>query len=83
MTQETKLPWSSLVEGDQVKSVKNGKFYTVESTMKMMDGYHLKLAGIAKPIVRPTPAEPAAIVRRGATGRAVDVWVDVLSSGGN
>jgi hypothetical protein len=78
---EIKLPWSSLVEGDQVKSVRNGKFYEVESTAKMMDGYHIKLTGIAKPIMRPTPAEPKAVVRRGATGRAVDVWVDVLSSG--
>jgi hypothetical protein len=47
----------------------------------MMDGYHIKLAGIVRPIVRPTPAEPQAVVRRGATGRAVDVWVEVLSSG--
>jgi hypothetical protein len=78
---EASLPWSSLVEGDQVKSVRNGKFYEVESTAKMMDGYHIKLTGIVKPIVRPTLAEPQAVVRRGATGRAVDVWIEVLSSG--
>lgn len=78
--QEIRLPWSSLVEGDQIKSVRNGKFYEVKSTIKMRDGYHIKLAGIAKPIVRPTPAHPQAIVHRGETGRAVDVWADVLSS---
>lgn len=80
MTEQT-IAWSLLAEGDQLKSLKNGKFYEVERAMKMADGVHIRLAGIAREIVRPTPAEPRATVRRGPTGKAVDVWVEVLSSG--
>jgi hypothetical protein len=81
VTEQT-IDWSLLTEGDQVKSVKNGRFYEVERTARMADGIHIRLAGVAREIVRPTPAEPRATVRRGPTGKAVDVWVEVLSSGG-
>lgn len=78
----TEILWNQLAEGDQLKSVRNGRFYAVERTAAMKDGIHVKLAGIAREIVRPTPAEPRATVRRGATGQAVDMFVTVLSSGG-
>lgn len=79
---EIELAWSLLAEGDQLKSVKNGKFYEVEQVRKMSDGVHIKLAGIAREIVRQDhPNDAKAIVRRGPTGNAVDVWVEVLSSG--
>jgi len=77
----TEIEWHELAEGDQLKSVKNGRFYEVTGVVALKDGHHITLSGIPKPIVRPTPAEPRAIVKRGATGRAVDLFI--LSSGGN
>ena len=84
---EREIPWSALVEGDQLKSIKNGKFYEVERVHQerhpaRAGQYRIKLAGIDKVVFRPTEAEPAAIVQRGETGKAVDVWIEVLSSGG-
>jgi hypothetical protein len=79
---EREIPWSALVEGDRLKSQKTGKFYEVEQVRKMADGYHIKVAGIAKEIVRHGgPGDTTCIVQRGPTGEAVDVWFEVLSSG--
>ena len=81
---ERRIPWWELVEGDQLKSVKTGKFYEVESVLALNTNptsYRIRLAGIKNPISRPTDAEPEAIVKRGPTGQAVDVWIEVLSSG--
>jgi hypothetical protein len=84
---EREISWSSLVEGDRLKSIKTGKFYEVERVYQerhpgRAGQYRIKLAGIDKVVFRPTEAEPTAIVQRGATGNAVDVWIEVLSSGG-
>jgi hypothetical protein len=76
----TEIEWHELAEGDQLKSVKNGRFYEVTGVIALKDGHHITLAGVPKPIVRPAPAEPRAFVKRGATGRAVDLFI--LSSGG-
>lgn len=76
------VEWSAVVAGDELKSVKNGKFYPVLGTTKVRDGYAIRvqLEGGPRTITRPTPAEPRAIVRRGETGKAVDVFVEVFSS---
>lgn len=76
------VEWSTVVAGDQLKSVKNGKFYLVLGTTKVKGGYAIQVQLEAGPrtITRPTPGEPRATVIRGETGKAVDVFVEVFSS---
>lgn len=75
--------WHEVVEGDLLKSVKTGKFYPVIGTLKGPEKYRISVLvdGVRRDIGRPTEAEPTAIVKRGATGKAVGVFVDVFSSG--
>jgi len=75
--------WHEVAEGDQLKSVRNGKFYPVRSTQKNKDGHRIVIALGAestRAITRPTAEEPTAFVKRGAVGAAVDVFVNVFSS---
>ena len=79
------IGWHEVAEGDALKSVKNGKFYPVLSTLKVRGGYRITIAlgpGRHTAITRPTPEEPSAFVKRGQAGAAVDIFVDVFSSGG-
>lgn len=82
MAPSKQVEWREVVAGDQLKSVKNGKFYEVLGTTKVQGGYaiRLQLEGGPRTVTRPTPAEPTAVVLRGETGRAVDVFVEVFSS---
>jgi len=78
------IGWHEVVEGDRIKSVKTGKFYEVDDTFKF--GKEFKISVRTGPdnavtITRPTEAEPTAFVKRGQTGKAVDVFVEVFSSG--
>lgn len=75
--------WHEVCEGDRLKSMKTGLFYEVEYVITLRDGKsrQIKLADIEKRITRPTEAEPTAFVKRGAAGKAVDIFVDVFSSG--
>jgi hypothetical protein len=77
------VSWHLVAEGDQVRSAKNGKFYPVLSVLKVRGGTRVVIqAGTTQvPIQRPTPQEPMAFVKRGAAGAAVDVFVNVFSSG--
>jgi len=81
---EQSISWRELAEGDHLKSAKTGVFWEVISVHAMRDGYKIgiRLGGKRALITRPTLAEPEAIVRRGQTGRAVDMFVNVFSSGG-
>jgi len=79
---EQEIGWHKLAEGDELKSRKNGRFYPVTKVLKVKAGYEITLAGVPNKIVRPNEAEPSAVVRRGATGQAVDEFVHVFSSGG-
>lgn len=76
------VEWREVVAGDQVKSVKNGKFYQVLGTTKVSGGYaiRIQLEDGPRTVTRPTPKEPRATVIRGGTGKAVDVFVEVFSS---
>lgn len=76
--------WHEVTEGDLLKSVKNGKFYEVEYVLTLRDKKtrQIKLKGIEKRITRPNPEEPSAFVKRGQAGAAVDMFVNVFSSGG-
>lgn len=84
----TETPWSQVVEGDLLRSPKNGKFYEVESVRPEAHYFasfkvtRIKLAGIGDAIFRPRDGELTAFVKRGATGNAVDTFIDVFSSGG-
>lgn len=82
--QVTERGWHEVAEGDHLKSLKNGRFYPVVKVLKVRKGYEitLKLPTGEVTITRPTADEPAAIVRRGGTGDAVDVLTHVFSSGG-
>lgn len=78
------IEWHEIAAGDEVKSRNNGKFYPVTGVIALKDGRRqvtLDLNGNIKAIVRPTPEEPRAIVRRGQSGKAVDLFVNVFSSG--
>ena len=77
--------WHEVAEGDQLKSVRNGKFYPVLRVQSVPGGgRRITIRAGEKPISvdRPSPAEPSAFVKRGAVGAAVDVFVNVFTSGG-
>ena len=76
------VEWREVVAGDQLRSVKTGKFFEVLGTTKVSGGYAIRvqLATGPKTITRPTAAEPTATVIRGETGKVVDVFVEVFSS---
>jgi len=79
------IGWHEVAEGDLLKSVKNGKFYPVVSVQKNRDGYRIAIQlnpQSVMAVTRPSAAEPSAFVKRGQAGAAVDVFVNVFSSGG-
>jgi hypothetical protein len=79
----TERGWHEVTEGDHLRSVKNGNFYPVVGILKVQRGKYqvvLLVAGKRQMITRPTPAEPTAWVKRGATGEAVDTITHVFSS---
>lgn len=76
------LDWHLVVEGDELRGA-NGKFYPVVRTLKVRRGLYeivVQLPTGPKVLTRPTEKDPAATVRRGATGQAVDQFVHVFSS---
>jgi hypothetical protein len=81
----TERGWHEVTEGDHLKSIKNSRFYPVVKVLKVRKGYEitLKLPTGEVTVTRPTAAEPAATVRRGGTGDAIDVLTHVFSSGGS
>lgn len=82
------VDWATVAEGDGLRS-RSGTFYRVVGTKrewKMGSATGKFLITVQLPIgpktlARPSPAEPRATVRRGATGKAVDQFVHVFSSG--
>ena len=70
MTEPEEIEWAHLAEGDQLKSVKNGKFYLVRRVQTIAGGkvkIELDIGsfhGSSKSIERPTVAEPKAWVIR-------------------
>lgn len=79
------IGWHLVVAGDQLRSRQNGKFYPVLGSTSLDGGkthrIKLRLGEMEKVITRPTEAEPTAIVRRGPEGKAIDVFVNVFTSG--
>lgn len=84
----TEVAWTLVVEGDELRS-KSGSFFPVIATkrewrMGKPTGNFLITVRVPsgdKVLTRPNAAEPTAVVRRGAAGRAVDTFVHVFSSG--
>lgn len=79
MTSEIELPWSLVVESDEVYSTAVKRWFTVESTERTRAGIVIKAEGVAKPWPPQRPAKMVK-VRRGPTGLAVDV-LQVIFSG--
>jgi hypothetical protein len=74
------VKWGMVVEGDEIKSVKTGRWYAVQSTSTNRTEARIRLAGVAKMLTRPVSGEvPADIHRRGPTGAAVDLFVVAFS----
>lgn len=72
--------WGQVVEGDEILSVKTGRWYTVSSTSTSAAGARIRLTGVAKMLTRPVAEEvPAGTHRRGATGAAVDLFIVAFS----
>ncbi len=75
---ETELPWKLIVESDEIYSPKTRKWYEVRGVVLQKDGRIRVFAkGIPKAFTR-DPAETT-MVRRGATGKAVDVFQIIFS----
>jgi hypothetical protein len=76
------IDWSLVAVGDEVQG-KSGTFYPVLRAVKVGDKYviQIRMLNGDYTITRPSESQPMATVRRGQDGRAVDVFVDVLSSG--
>ncbi len=75
--------WHEVTEGDQLRSAKTGLFWEVIGVDRLIQGRRIVIrrGGNTAMITRPTEAEPMAFVKRGATGKAVDVFVEVFASG--
>lgn len=76
---EEDYTWGQVVEGDQIWSPKTRKWYPVISSARQRDGtMRVEAKGLPKSI-RPPAAGPVK-VKRGATGKAVDMWNVVWSA---
>jgi hypothetical protein len=80
------IGWHLVAEGDEIRSANNGRFYLVVGVVALAGepaAWRIKIqTGTTQSVItRPSEKEPMAHVRRGQVGRAVDVFVSVLSSG--
>jgi len=72
--------WGMVVEGDEIKSAKTGRWYAVSSTSTSRTDARIRLIGVAKTLIRPLRDEvPAGTHRRGPAGEAVDLFVVAFS----
>lgn len=72
--------WGEVVESDEIRSAKTGKWYEVTSSVRLKNG---KMKVIAKglPKAIEMAADKPVELRRGPTGEAVDMFTRVLWSG--
>lgn len=72
--------YGQVVEGDEIKSVKTGKWYEVTSTSTTETTARIRLKGVGPVLIKPIADElPAGTHRRGETGKAVDLFVVAFS----
>lgn len=84
----TEVPWAKVAEGDWVQG-KSGTLYPVVATKREWKlgrptgkfVITIDMAQGRREIIRPSEAQPEAVVKRGAAGAAVDVFVNVFESG--
>lgn len=79
MTEEREIPWGKVVESDEVYSPKANRWFTIESTVKVPQGIKVKAEGVTK-YWPPQDPKKMVLVRRGDTGKAVDV-IEIIFSG--
>jgi hypothetical protein len=80
----TEIPWREVAAGDQLRA-RSGKFYPVSAVLAIAGAkarVTVQLPDGPKQLMRPTEVEPRAVVKRGQDGKAVDMFVNVFSSGG-
>jgi hypothetical protein len=77
--EEQPLTWGEVVESDEIYSAKTRKWYPVRMTVRSPDGRTVTVEAIGIPRFTKPAGDPVR-VRRGPTGRAVDV-VTVIFSG--
>jgi hypothetical protein len=77
---ESMRPWSEIVTEDEIYSTKTGKWYRVLETAQLDDGQiRVRLDRMWQQFTNPATAEVRC--RRGESGQAVDVFIDVFRSG--
>jgi hypothetical protein len=77
---EEDITWGQVVEGDLILSERTGKWYPVTSAVRHVGApvVLVQMTGIPKKVQKPI-TDPVK-VKRGATGKAVDVFASVLWS---
>jgi hypothetical protein len=76
------ITWAEVVESDEIYSARKGAYFEVISSVRLATGkMRVSARGWGKPIEMPL-GDPV-IVRRGATGQAVDMINTILWSGPN
>lgn len=79
------VPWHEVAVGDHLQGADGVTYRPVIKTLRVTGGKYeitVQLASGPKTLRRPTAEAQDAVVRRGADGAAVDVFVNVFSSGG-
>lgn len=72
--------WGQVVESDQLYSSRTRKWYEVSSTSTGNGQARIHLKGVPKPLVKPAAEEvPAEMVKRGGTGKVVDLFIVAFS----
>ncbi len=80
-TTEKEITWGEVVTEDEIFSAKTGKWYEVITVIRAGDRVKITAKGLPKVI---TPLASGSVkVRRGPSGEAADVLIEVLSSGPN
>jgi len=79
---DTTITWAEVVESDEIYSARKDTYFEVISSVRLATGrMRVSAKGWGKPIEM--PLGDAVIVRRGPTGRAVDLINTILWSGPN
>ncbi len=76
---EMSIPWTQVVEGDEIQARPGGRWYAVFSAVRHVGSptVTVKVRDLPKPIT--ATASNKVTVRRGATGMAADVFTVIFS----
>lgn len=76
---EIPTTWGMVVEGDEIHSAKTGKWYEVRGSVSIKGSTKVKIFAVGVPKAFEREASEAVTVRRGPTGKAVDVFQIIFS----